>query len=181
MPSSTDVVLWSQFIYTLPFQYPCALVVSTHFMLCLWTRSQHMFTLERVWNDFFHLSLKWLWDCNWRMMFFFSFPFSPPSCMCFFSTFPTSHYLIGHFQVGFMRAKLISVSKFSESKRDGGRKEEEKKTWLNWLFWFPLQCQTLNNNIKSLIAFERLIFSNHCWMSSPLSWHFVWHNHKPKK
>lgn len=36
-----------------------------------------------------------------------------------------------------MRAKLISVSKFSESKRDGGGGEEgrgekkKKKTWLN--------------------------------------------------
>ncbi len=47
---------------------------------------------------------------------FYSF-FFLPSSTCFFSTSPTSHYLIGHFQVGFMRAKLISVSKFREQER----------------------------------------------------------------
>lgn len=91
----------------------------------------------------------------------FSLFLSLPLHACiFFSTFPTSHYLIGHFQGGFMRAKLISVSKFSESKRDGGRKEEKKKLVELIVLVSSSVCQTLNNNIKSLIVFERLVFSN---------------------
>lgn len=45
------------------------------------------------------------------------------SSTCFFSTSPTSHYLIGRFQVGFMRAKLISVSKFREQEKERKKKE----------------------------------------------------------
>lgn len=50
------------------------------------------------------------------------------SSTCFFSTSPTSHYLIGRFQVGFMRAKLISVSKFREQE-----KEEKKENIVEWI------------------------------------------------
>lgn len=47
--------------------------------------------------------------------------------MCAFPQFSTSHYLIGHFQVGFMSAKLISVSKFSNRGRDREENVEKKK------------------------------------------------------
>lgn len=115
--------------------------------------NRHMFCTESV-KCYSSLSLRCMWSCNWRMMRFLVPFFFLPSSTCFFSTSPTSHYLIGRFQVGFMRAKLISVSKFREQER--GRKK--RKTWLNGLFWFPLWCQAHNNEIKSLITFELLVF-----------------------
>lgn len=134
-----------------------------------------MFHTESV-KCYSSLSLRCMWSCNWRMMRFLLL-FFLPSSTCFFSTSLTSHYLIGHFQVGFMRAKLISVSKFREQER-GWKK---RKTWLNGLFWFPLWCQAHNNEIKSLITFKLLDFfffltNTECHF---LSWHFVWHDHRP--
>lgn len=56
-----------------------------------------------------------------NVFFLLSFPFFPtsffPSFKCLFlQHVPTSQFLIASFQVGFMRAKLISVSKFSWKK-----------------------------------------------------------------
>ena len=50
----------------------------------------------------------WMWDFN-----------SGNNKHLFLMHMSHSHFLIGRFQVGFMRAKLISVSKFSRKKSVG--------------------------------------------------------------